>query len=88
MYRHAWHTGLKTTYYLRTLGASNIEKATVDVSKDRRSLSTTAENGAAAATATAAAVAGEAPKKEYTPAEKAACSIDAMINGGTCEACQ
>ena len=30
MYRHAWHAGLKTTYYLRTLGASSIEKATVD----------------------------------------------------------
>ncbi|MFN7340354.1 MAG: ribonucleoside-diphosphate reductase subunit alpha [Opitutia bacterium] len=28
MYRLAWRTGLKTTYYLRTLGASNIEKAT------------------------------------------------------------
>jgi ribonucleoside-diphosphate reductase alpha chain len=33
MYRRAWHTGLKTTYYLRTLGASNIEKATVSVKK-------------------------------------------------------
>ena len=33
MYRHAWHTGLKTTYYLRTMQASNIEKATVHVSK-------------------------------------------------------
>ena len=30
MYRHAWHRGLKTTYYLRTLGASTIEKATVE----------------------------------------------------------
>jgi ribonucleoside-diphosphate reductase alpha chain len=30
MYRAAWRKGLKTTYYLRTLGASNIEKATVD----------------------------------------------------------
>jgi ribonucleoside-diphosphate reductase alpha chain len=29
MYRRAWHCGLKTTYYLRTLGASTIEKATV-----------------------------------------------------------
>ncbi len=29
MYRAAWEQGLKTTYYLRTLGASNIEKATV-----------------------------------------------------------
>jgi ribonucleoside-diphosphate reductase alpha chain len=31
MYRRAWHAGLKTTYYLRTLGASSIEKATVTV---------------------------------------------------------
>ena len=30
MYRQAWHAGLKTTYYLRTLGASTIEKSTVD----------------------------------------------------------
>ncbi|MFP6879843.1 MAG: ribonucleoside-diphosphate reductase subunit alpha [Roseibacillus sp.] len=29
MYRRAWHVGLKTTYYLRTMQASNIEKATV-----------------------------------------------------------
>ena len=29
MYRRAWRVGLKTTYYLRTLGASTIEKATV-----------------------------------------------------------
>ncbi|HVW88888.1 MAG TPA: ribonucleoside-diphosphate reductase subunit alpha [Gaiellaceae bacterium] len=29
MYRRAWHAGVKTTYYLRTLGASAIEKATV-----------------------------------------------------------
>jgi len=33
MYRRAWHAGLKTTYYLRTLGASNIEKATVSVKR-------------------------------------------------------
>lgn len=29
MYRRAWRVGLKTTYYLRTMGASSIEKATV-----------------------------------------------------------
>jgi ribonucleoside-diphosphate reductase alpha chain len=33
MYRRAWRTGLKTTYYLRTLGASHIEKATVSLKK-------------------------------------------------------
>ncbi|MGB0424468.1 MAG: hypothetical protein ACPGED_09095, partial [Flavobacteriales bacterium] len=27
MYQFGWEKGLKTTYYLRTLGASNIEKA-------------------------------------------------------------
>jgi ribonucleoside-diphosphate reductase alpha chain len=34
MYRRAWHVGLKTTYYLRTLQASNIEKSTVSVKKE------------------------------------------------------
>ncbi|MBV5343680.1 ribonucleoside-diphosphate reductase subunit alpha, partial [bacterium] len=27
-------------------------------------------------------------KREFTPEEQNACSLDAMINGGTCEACQ
>ena len=36
MYRQAWHVGLKTTYYLRSLGASNIEKATVAMKKEVR----------------------------------------------------
>jgi ribonucleoside-diphosphate reductase alpha chain len=30
LYRHAWIRGLKTTYYLRSLGATNTEKATVE----------------------------------------------------------
>ncbi len=38
MYRAAWRTGMKTTYYLRTLGASHIEKATVAVDKAKRGL--------------------------------------------------
>jgi ribonucleoside-diphosphate reductase alpha chain len=29
MYRHAWQRGLKTTYYLRTMGATHAEKTTV-----------------------------------------------------------
>ena len=36
MYRRAWDKGLKTTYYLRTLQASNIEKSTIDVKKETR----------------------------------------------------
>jgi ribonucleoside-diphosphate reductase alpha chain len=69
MYRRAWDKGLKTTYYLRTLQASNIEKATIDVKKEVRG------------------IAGGA-KREYTADEKNACSLEAMLNGGTCEACQ
>ncbi len=70
MYRAAWKQGLKTTYYLRTLGASNIEKATIKSKKEVRGL------------------AGEEIKKEFTEEEKKACSIEAMMNGEECEACQ
>ena len=66
MYRAAWRSGLKTTYYLRTLGASNIEKATVAVKKQGV----------------------DVDKKEYSPEEQRACSIEAMRNGEECEACQ
>lgn len=31
VYIYAWKMGLKTTYYLRTLGASHIEKSTLDI---------------------------------------------------------
>ena len=33
MYVDAWKAGLKTTYYLRTLAATQVEKSTVDVNK-------------------------------------------------------
>ncbi len=33
MYMHAWDVGLKTTYYLRTVAASRVEKSTVDKNK-------------------------------------------------------
>jgi ribonucleoside-diphosphate reductase alpha chain len=33
MYLHAWESGLKTTYYLRSLGATQIEKSTTDINK-------------------------------------------------------
>jgi ribonucleoside-diphosphate reductase alpha chain len=77
MYRRAWDKGLKTTYYLRTLQASNIEKSTIDVKKEQRGVM---------ATQTAATAANAA--REYSDAEKNSCSLEAMLNGGTCEACQ
>jgi ribonucleoside-diphosphate reductase alpha chain len=33
MYMFAWERGLKTTYYLRSMGATRIEKSTLDVNK-------------------------------------------------------
>ena len=97
MYRQAWHAGLKTTYYLRSLGASNIEKATIAVKKETRgaikegadggqnSGDTGGTHSIAQVKADAATAAG---KKIFTAAEKNACSIEAMRNGETCEACQ
>ena len=70
MYRRAWSKGLKTTYYLRTMQANNIEKSTINVAKEIRGTM------------------GGEQKRAYTEAEKNACSLDAMLNGGTCEACQ
>ena len=70
MYRAAWAKGLKTTYYLRTLAASNIEKATIDKKHDIRGVLATDE------------------KPKPTAEEKAACSLEALLNGGECEACQ
>ena len=90
MYRQAWHVGLKTTYYLRTLGASNIEKATVGVKKEMRGAvsegSLGGQNSGDVGGSHQAKM--EAPKKTFTAAEKTACSIEAMRNGGECEACQ
>jgi ribonucleoside-diphosphate reductase alpha chain len=33
IYQYAWSLGLKTTYYLRTLGASRVEKSTINLAK-------------------------------------------------------
>ena len=90
----AWKMGLKTTYYLRTLGATAIEKSTGSSAAVSDSLSTTTKTStleAVAAPASApSAPTGELemvakPKKEYTEAEKVMCSI---LNGPSCEACQ
>ncbi|MEY3774818.1 MAG: hypothetical protein RLZZ129_1598 [Verrucomicrobiota bacterium] len=96
MYRHAWHTGLKTTYYLRSLGASNIEKATVAVKKEVRGAvkegqdggQNSGDSGGSHSVEQVKADAATAAKKVYSDAEKKACSIEAMRRGEECEACQ
>tara|TARA_E500000178_G_scaffold141659_1_gene141267 strand:+ start:1400 stop:4672 length:3273 start_codon:yes stop_codon:yes gene_type:complete len=76
MYRDAWRKGLKTTYYLRTLGASNIEKATVTMKQVEKSQPGLPVD------------ASEASPQQFTEDEKKACSIQAMLNGEECETCQ
>ncbi len=34
LYKLAWIRGLKTTYYLRSMGATHVEKSTMDASRD------------------------------------------------------
>jgi ribonucleoside-diphosphate reductase alpha chain len=101
MYRNAWRKGLKTTYYLRTKAASEIEQSTEDVKKVQTGIigATTASEAlglmpvapppAAVPPVVAVAPATPMPQQQsFTLEEALQCSIDAMKNGGTCEACQ
>jgi ribonucleoside-diphosphate reductase alpha chain len=55
MYLHAWKSGLKTTYYLRSRPATRIQQATVDVAQS-------ADTGKAQADAAALACSLENPE--------------------------
>lgn len=77
IYETAWKLGLKTTYYLRTMGASQIEKSTLDAKKfgytqkrDYRDFAS-AEQPASVT-------------QEVTPAESAVTPVDPMITGKAC----
>ncbi len=77
MYFLAWHKGLKTTYYLRTLAATQVEKSTVDVNRfgvQPRWMKNKSASGDIAVERSAAAVPDAAP---------AVCEL-----GEDCEACQ
>jgi ribonucleoside-diphosphate reductase alpha chain len=79
MYLHAWETGLKTTYYLRATAASTVEQSTNQARPNwvkQTQPQTSSESQS------------EKTEREFTPEEAAACSIEAMRNGGECEACQ
>ncbi len=72
LYKLAWVRGLKTTYYLRSMGATHVEKSTMDDSSRANQLSAV---GGSYGAASEAAVDNAAPK---------ACSI----LDPDCEACQ
>ncbi len=73
MYLLAWEKGLKTTYYLRSLGATQIEKSTVDINK-RGLQPRWMKNKSASSNIVVERAGEEAPK---------ACPLD-----GSCESCQ
>jgi len=77
MYLHAWKSGLKTTYYLRSRPASRIQQATVAVP-----LAMSADGIAASADGVAGSADGVAGSAD---AAAIACSLE---NPETCEACQ
>ena len=76
-YRMAWLRGLKTTYYLRALGATSAEKSTLEKSGALNAVATAAQPSAATAAASDATLGAPA-------AVPAACSID----DPDCEVCQ
>ncbi len=77
-YKLAWLRGLKTTYYLRTVGATHAEKSTVKSGKLNA-----VSSGASDAVSVQGAVAAIAPSSEPASDIKF-CAID----DPTCEACQ
>ncbi|HEX2792692.1 MAG TPA: ribonucleoside-diphosphate reductase subunit alpha [Candidatus Paceibacterota bacterium] len=103
IYFQAWQMGLKTTYYLRSLGASQVEKATVAVS-EFGSTHTRAAKASVNAMATAEAViaAIETPElapqpvaqpsvpSGFTPSEWQAkmARVAAGEESGVCESCE
>lgn len=81
LYKLAWVRGLKTTYYLRSMGATHVEKSTVDSSRGS-SLNAVAnsDQGSAASEAMGSAAGSSAP----TSSAPSACSI----LDPDCDACQ
>ncbi len=83
MYMMGWEYGLKTTYYLRSMGATRIEKSTLDVNKYGNSVGQRSREEAPAA-AIAAPVPGT-PALSPEDLAKLQCSVE---SGENCEACQ
>jgi ribonucleoside-diphosphate reductase alpha chain len=78
IYQYAWRKGLKTTYYLRTLGASGIEKSTLDVSKKYDDILRPEDIPALP----------DAPIEAPTVPATAVVSSQCLMDDPTCEACQ
>ena len=89
-YKLAWLRGLKTTYYLRTMGATHAEKSTVNAGSLNAvptggGMTGAMSGGASAMSALEAAAAQAQQQMDNTPGSDIKfCSID----NPDCEACQ
>ena len=82
-YKLAWLRGLKTTYYLRTLGATHAEKSTVKASQ-LNAVSSGARAAAAVGDATQRGAGACAIERSQTASDIKFCALD----DPECEACQ
>jgi ribonucleoside-diphosphate reductase alpha chain len=83
-YTFAWLRGLKTTYYLRTQGATHAEKSTTDRVGQLNAVSAEGAAGAFSYGAQSPASAGLSPVAAEEPIAPKFCAIDEP----DCEACQ
>ncbi|MGN6260973.1 MAG: ribonucleoside-diphosphate reductase subunit alpha, partial [Ralstonia sp.] len=96
-YKLAWLRGLKTTYYLRTIGATHVEKSTVSrgtlnavsSGSDTGGVSAAGVSGVTSAAPTSALDAAAATAQAMPEAEGAVCTMRPGDPGfEECEACQ
>ena len=100
IYDYAWEKGLKTTYYLRTLGASQVEKSTVSATEFGSTHTRGADESNTTVDVTVQNIPSTVPPAELTSAQKMAAAALAakgtetnapklcMILDPDCEACQ
>jgi ribonucleoside-diphosphate reductase alpha chain len=87
MYTLAWKKGLKTTYYLRSLGATQIEKSTMDINRrglQPRWMKNKSASSEIKVDRTNVTISAETQEGRSAPTmPKAVCNLD-----GDCESCQ
>ena len=84
MYLHAWKSGLKTTYYLRSRPATKINKSTTSSGSSGSTPAPTPPRGDGADATPEPANSAPAGGKTFTDEEAIACSLE---NPESCEAC-
>ena len=83
LYKHAWLSGLKTTYYLRTMGATHAEKTTITDNRLNK-----VGSGAAGGVSAKPVVAAPSPQPELSAATDVGGAKVCSILDPECEACQ